>query len=238
MNEDGFRTFLKKQRRSEGTIAQCIRLCREFDSFLGEHRNRIALDAAQLEDLHAFITWKKGQHKSVNSYLWALYRYYDYTSNTPMLKLAANLRQSEIELKRGKRKSLKLKDIQDISEDQLKKLAEIGITDVEGILTNGQTRAEREVLAIRGHLSLEEVLKLVKIADLTRIVDIKGIRVRLLYETGIDTIEKLSTCDPEKLHEKLITVNSEKHILKRHPTKNEAKYWVTQAKQLEKLVEY
>jgi len=78
----------------------------------------------------------------------------------------------------------------------------------------------------------------VKLADLTRIVDIKGVRVRLLYEASIDTIEKLSTYDPEKLHERLVAVNSDKHILKRHPTIIEAKYWVTQAKNLEKLVEF
>jgi len=63
-----------------------------------------------------------------------------------MRKLAANLRQSEINKKRGKRKSLKIKDIHCISGEQINKLVAIGITDVEGILANGRTRAEREVL--------------------------------------------------------------------------------------------
>jgi hypothetical protein len=75
-------------------------------------------------------------------------------------------------------------------------------------------------------------------ADLIRIVDIKGVRVRLLYESGIDTVEKVALSDPEGLRERLIKVNEEKKILKRHPTLVETKYWVTQAKDLPKVVEY
>ena len=155
-----------------------------------------------------------------------------------MRKLAASLRQRETSLKRGKRNPFKLKDIQDILVEQITKLAEIGITDAEGLLKNGRTTPEREALAKKCDLPLEAIQKFVKLADLTRIVDIKGVRVRLLYETGIDTIEKLSLCDPETLHERLVVVNSEKPILKRHPTLLEANYLVSQAKDLEKLVEY
>jgi len=71
MNEDDFRTFLKKQRRSEGTIAQCIRLSVEFKVYLNKYHNGTALNEAQPEDLLAFISWMKEQRKSVNSYLWA-----------------------------------------------------------------------------------------------------------------------------------------------------------------------
>jgi len=70
MHEEEFRTFLKGQRRSQGTIEQCCRLTGEFGAYLGEHRVGIGLDDAHPEDLEAFVSWKKKQRKSVNSYLW------------------------------------------------------------------------------------------------------------------------------------------------------------------------
>jgi len=238
MNEEGFRVFLKKQRRSQGTIEQCVRLTGEFKAYLGEHRVGRGLDEAHPEDLEAFVLWKKKQRKSVNSYLWAIHRYYEYTSNEPMRRLANDMRQQEIATGRGRRRSLKLKDIQGVAAEHIEKLAAIGIVDVEGVLEAGRTKEEREELSRRSGVPLDEVMELVKLADLTRIVDIKGVRVRLLYEAGVDTVEKVSRYDPEGLRERIVEVNEERQILKRHPTLVETRYWVTQAKALQKVVEY
>jgi len=85
---------------------------------------------------------------------------------------------------------------------------------------------------------VDEVLCFVKLADLTRIVDIKCLRVRLLYEAGVDTVEKVSDYDPQKLRDRLVEVNEHMKILKRHPTLVETNYWITQAKALKRIVEY
>lgn len=238
MNEEGFRAFLKKQRRSQGTIQQCVRLAGEFEAYLCQHRDGKDLDEAGSKDLESFVLWKKKQRKSVNSYLWAIHRYYEYTSNEPMHRLATNMRQQEIAKGRGKRKSLRLKDIRGVAAEHIEKLTSIGIADVEGVLEAGRTKEEREDLSRRSGVPLDGVLELVKLADLTRIVDIKGVRVRLLYEAGVDTVEKVSRYDPEELRERIMEVNEERQILKRHPTLVETRYWVTQAKALQKVVEY
>jgi hypothetical protein len=229
MNEEGLCASLKKQRRSQGTIEQCVRLMGEFEAYLGEHRVGKGLDEAHPEDLEAFVSWEKKQRKSVNSYLWAIHRHYEYTSNELMRRLATDMRQQEIATGRGRRRSLRLKDIQGVDAEDIEKLAAIGIADVEGLLEAGRTMEEREDLSGRSGVPLDEVLKLVKLADLTRIVDIKGTRVRLLYEAGVDTVEKVSQYDPKGLRERIVTVNEERQILKRHPTLVETKYWVTQA---------
>jgi len=238
MNEEGFRAFLKKQRRSQGATEQCIRLSGEFEAYLREHRDGKGLDEASSEDLEAFVSWKKEQRKSVNSYLWAIHRYYEYTSNEPMCRLASDMRQQEIAKGRGRRKSLRLKDIQGVVAEHIEKLAAIGIRDVKGLLEVGRTREGREELSRRSGVPLDYVLELVKLADLTRIVDIKGVRVRLLYEAGADTVEKVSRYDPEGLRERIIEVNEEKQIVKRHPTLVETTYWVTQARALPEVVDY
>jgi Domain of unknown function (DUF4332) len=139
---------------------------------------------------------------------------------------------------RGKRRSLRLKDIPGVAAEQIEDLAVIGIADVEGVLEAGRTKEEREELSRRSGVPLDEILELVKLADLTRIVDIKGVRMRLLYEAGVDTVEKVSTYDPEGLREKLIEVNEDRQILKRGPTLVETKCWITRAKALQQVVEY
>jgi len=238
MNEEGFRAFLRKQRRSQGTIDQCVRLTREFEAYLSEHRGSQGLDEAHPQDVEAFVSWKEQQRKPVNSSLWALHRYYEYTSNEPMRRLATNMRQQGIATERGRQRSLRLRDIHQVAAEHIEKLAAIGIVDVEDVLAAGRTKEEREALSRRSGVPLEEVLELVKLADLTRIVDIKGLRVRLLYEAGVDTVEAVSRCDPGDLRERVVEVNEQTRILKRHPTLVETRYWVTQARALPKVVEY
>jgi hypothetical protein len=131
-----------------------------------------------------------------------------------------------------------LKDIHGVAAENIEKLAAIGIADVEGVLEAGRTKEEREDLSRRSGVSLDEVMELVKLVDLTRLVDIKGLRGRLLYEAGVDTVENVSRYDPEALRERVVKVNEQRQILKRHPTLVETRYWVTQAKALQKIVEY
>jgi hypothetical protein len=238
MDEKAFRTFMKRQRRSQGTIDQCVRLTRTFEEYLGDFRDGKELDEASLQDLEAFVSWKKKARQSVNSYLWAIRRYYEYTSNERMRRMASGLRQQEIAQGRTKRKPLRLKDIQGAAPEHIDKLAAVEIRDVKALLEAGRTREGREALSRKSGVPLDGVLELVKLADLTRIVDIKGVRVRLLYEAGVDTVEKVSDYDPEKLRIRLIEANEEKQILKRHPTLVETTYWVNQAKKLPQIVAY
>jgi len=238
MNQEGFRAFLKRQRRSQGTIEQCVRLAAEFEAYLGQHRADQGLDQARPEDLQAFVSWKKQRREPVNSYLWAVHRYYEYTANEPLRRLANGMRQQEIAAGRGGRKPLRLDEIHGAAAEQAARLAAIGIVDVEGLLAAGRTPEQRQELSTRSGAPPGEVLKLVKLADLTRIVDIKGLRVRLLYEAGVDTVAKVSEYDPEGLRARLVEVNEQRRILKRHPTLVETGYWIAQAKELPKVVEY
>ena len=238
MNEEGFRSFLKRQRRSDGTVDQCVRFAREFQAYVAEHRDAKGIDEAAPDDLEAFASWNKQQRKSINSYLWAIHRYYEYTLNDSMRRRATDMRRQEIAKRRARRKPFRLKDIQGLPAEHVERLDAIGITDVGAVLEVGRTKEKREELSKRSGLPADEVLCFVKLADLMRILDIKGLRVRLLWEAGVDTAEKVSGQDPEKLREKLVEVNENLKILKRHPTLVETSYWITQAKALKRIVEY
>ncbi|MHA1613263.1 MAG: DUF4332 domain-containing protein [Candidatus Thorarchaeota archaeon] len=238
MDEEGFRSFLKKQRRSDGTIQTCIELTLKFEQYLEKHREETTVEIAKITDLEAFIDWGKKEIGLMNSYLWALGRYFEYSEQEILRKRANQMRQSEIAKKRGKGKKLLLTKIHGVKEEDVNKLGSAGISDTKSMLASGRTHELRVELSKRIGIPLNRIVELVKIADLTRIVDIKGIRVRLLYDTGVDTVEKIATQDPERLRELAIKVNEVEKLLKRHPTLVETTYWIRQAKELDSIVDW
>ena len=238
MDEEGFRSFLKKQRRSVGTIQTCIDFTLIFEQYLKKHRKEKTVENAKIADLEAFIDWGKKEIGSMNSYLWALGRYFEYSEQESLRKWVNQMRQSEIAKKRGKGKKLLLRKIHGVQEEDVKKLESEGVSDTKAILTSGRTHELRVELSKRIGIPLKRIVELVKIADLTRIVDIKGIRVRLLYSTGVDTVEKVATQDPENLRELTIKVNEVEKLMKRHPTLVETTYWISQAKELESIIDW
>jgi len=116
MDEEGFRQFMKQQRRSQGTMDSCVDFTQAFETYLNTHFDRMELNEAQPEHLDAFLS------------------------------------------------------------------------------------------------------------------DIKSARVRLLFDTGFDTIEKIAAQDPVEMREQIMEINQREKIADRHPTLTETKFWVAQAK--------
>ncbi|OLS29880.1 MAG: hypothetical protein ThorAB25_13380 [Candidatus Thorarchaeota archaeon AB_25] len=238
MDEEGFRRSLKKQRRSDGTIQTCIDFTLKFEQYLEKHRKEKTVENVKIADLEAFIEWGKSEIGSMNSYLWALGRYFEFSEQESLRKRANQMRQSEIAKKRGKGKKLLLRKIHGVQEEDVKKLESEGVSDTKTMLISGRTHELRVELSKRIGVPLKRIVEFVKIADLTRIVDIKGVRVRLLYSTGVDTVEKVAIQDPETLRELTIKVNEAEKLMKRHPTLVETTYWIRQAKELEPIIDW
>lgn len=51
---------------------------------------------------------------------------------------------------------------------------------------------------------MERILEYLKLSDLSRLGGLKGVRARLYYDSGVDTLDKLSSWDPEELRPMLI----------------------------------
>ena len=201
MDMEGFRSFLKKQRRSDGTIQTCMDYTLVFEQHLEKNREKKTIASVEIADLEAFIEWGKKEIGSMNSFLWALSRYFECSEQEELRRHVNQMRQKEVAKRRAKGKSLSLREIYGVQEEDVKRLESEGIFDTRSLLDCACTHELRVELSRRIGVPLKRIVELVKIGDLTRIVDIKGVRGRLLYSTGIDTVEKMAAQDPENLRE-------------------------------------
>jgi hypothetical protein len=92
-----------------------------------------------------------------------------------------------------------LKNFRDVNPEYLAKLEAIGITKATQMLSYGQTPEKRAALAKAAGIPEDAVLELVKLSDLARLPGVKGIRARLYYDAGVDSVEKLAAWEPEAL---------------------------------------
>jgi hypothetical protein len=95
-----------------------------------------------------------------------------------------------------------------------------------------------EALSASTGVSMENLLELVKLSDLARVRGIGAAFTKLFYETGANTIDKLSRWDPEALFEKAHEVNKGKSVTKVVPPQKDFRQYVAIAKDLPKVIEY
>lgn len=135
-------------------------------------------------------------------------------------------------------KSVVLREIPGVSVEDVEKLAAVGIKHSKHLFERGQTMKQREELAGATGVSLESLLELVKLSDLARVRGIGAAFTRLFYETGADTIDKLSQWEPEALFQKAHAIKEEKRITKVVPPLKDFIQYVAIAKDLPKIIEY
>lgn len=98
-----------------------------------------------------------------------------------------------------KHNPFKLKDFLGVNPDYIARLETVGVKNTAQMLLAGRNPQKRDELAEKAGLPLESVLELVKLSDLARLPGVKGIRARLYYDAGVDTVEKMAAWEPEAL---------------------------------------
>lgn len=233
MDEEGFRKFLKRGGRSPSVVKQVTQYVTEFEHYLQEKRGRKGLGEARPEDLKAFVSWLEERNASVKSYLWGLRYYYEYTSNKEMRECARELRGKRIE-----KAPFALKEFRGVSQEHVKKLASRDIKNVKQMLEAGRTSDKRKELSKKTGVPAETILELVKLSDLAQLQGVKGIRARLYYDAGVDSIEKLAKWNPKELRTMLIKFVEKTGFEGIAPLLKEVESTVAEAKKLPKIVEY
>jgi hypothetical protein len=191
MDEQAFRQFLKKQRRSESAINRIVKFAHIFETYLSTERGGKTIEKANASDLRSFA---ESQGKDAKKHLWALKYAFEFNNNPKMRKLAGELREGKIE-----RTALPLKEFMGVRRQDIRKLEAMGIRNTTDILEAGRTKKERQALAKDSKLPVKLIDELVKLSDIARIKGISGKRARLFHDAGADSIEKLASYDAEEL---------------------------------------
>ena len=118
------------------------------------------------------------------------------------------------------------------------KLADAGITTVDGLLERGSSAKGRKEIAAATGISDALVLRWVNIADLFRIKGVGSEYAELLEAAGVDTVPELAKRKTDNLVAKMAEVNEAKKLVRRVPTTRQVEDWIGQAGKLPRVIQY
>lgn len=128
--------------------------------------------------------------------------------------------------------------IEGIGEVYKGKLANAGVTTVEGLLEKGASKSGRKAIAEASGIDEGKILDWVNMADLFRINGVASQFAELLKAAGVDTVKELRTRNPENLHAALTKTQEEKGLTKVVPALSKVEDFISQAKTLDPIVTY
>jgi hypothetical protein len=132
----------------------------------------------------------------------------------------------------------KIADFIRISKNTINKLAKAGIINTEKLYDKVLTKIDRQKLADSTGIDYTEILELTKLTDLSRIKWVGVTYAQMLYNLGLDTVEKVSKTDPIDLHAKINQRIKENNIFKGGIGINDVKILVETASELPLEIEY
>lgn len=235
MDMQAFEQHLRRQGKKAHVAQTLVGHVTQFAQYLREQRGT-ELQSAGVDDLEAFAGWVEDRRKgSAKKVLRGIGLYCDLIGRQDLAARAWAIREEAIA---GTRKVFALKDFRGVDEDHVRKLAVEGIVNVEHMVATGKTPALREALSQKTGVPLEVILEYVKLSDLARVGGLRGVRARLYYDAGVDTIDKLAQWDPEELREMFVDFVERTGFDGIAPLPKEARNAVATARKLPRLVEY
>lgn len=132
----------------------------------------------------------------------------------------------------------KLAEFISISPETINNLEKAGITNTEKLYNKVQTKSDRENLSQAKGVDLKDILTLTKLSDLSRIKWVGVTYAQMLYDLGVDTVEKVASSDPVDLHGRINRMIKEKKIFKGSIGLNDVKILIASAAELTQDIEY
>jgi predicted flap endonuclease-1-like 5' DNA nuclease len=129
-------------------------------------------------------------------------------------------------------------DIEGVGRVYSQKLHDAGVATTEALLAKGATPQARKSLSERTGIGHKLILKWVNRADLFRLKGVGEQYSDLLAAAGVDTVLELAQRRPDHLHQKLVEINAEKHLVRVVPPPEHVAAWVEEAKNLPRKVNY
>lgn len=142
------------------------------------------------------------------------------------------------ELKSTFPKPNKIVEFKGISKHTVDKLENIGIKNTEKLYDKVTTKTDRQKLADLTGINYADILELTKLTDLSRIKWVGVTYAQILYNLGVNTVEKVSKSDPIDLHARINQRIKEHNIFKGAIGLNDVKILVETANGLPLEIEY
>ena len=136
-----------------------------------------------------------------------------------------------------KRNPFKLRDFRGVDPTFIAKLESSHIKNAEQMLVEGCTKERRLSLAEQTGIPEHALLELVKLSDLARLPGVKGIRARLYYDAGVDSVEKMAGWEPEAFRMMVTEYVERTGFDGIPPLPKEARSTVANAQRLSKVLE-
>ena len=131
-----------------------------------------------------------------------------------------------------------LAGIEGIGNIYLKKLRKAGIRSLNSLLQRTRTRKGRREIAVEVGASEKQVLEWTVRADIQRVPGVGPEYAGLLETAGVETVPELARRNPDNLHSRIMEVNASKNVVQKAPAKKQVEKWVSNARQLPRVVEY
>ena len=116
------------------------------------------------------------------------------------------------------------------------KLKDAGVTSCEELLEKGASSGGRAEIVAASGIDKSRSLRFVNHADLCRVKGVGGEYAELLEASGVDSVPELAQRNADNLATKMADVNEEKHLVRVVPSAKTVSGWVSQAKELPKVV--
>ncbi len=142
------------------------------------------------------------------------------------------------EINSNKQKPNKIRDFPNIPAEIIEKLEGLGIKDTFHLFQKVIDKDERKNFCKESGIDEEGILKLTKLADLSRIRWVNHTFAYMLYEIGYDTVEKVIGADYKNLHEKVNQFNQVQNIYKGYIGIKDIKLTIEAAKKVSLEIEY
>lgn len=196
-NENDFRKQMKQMGKKPSVIDGLVKEVRHFGDWLLIYKNK-TIETADTGDLLSYV--ERLNKQEIKIYMRALALFFRWLENDELKELAHSLREVETS---KTRRAFNLQEFQGVKLEEIGNLEALGIRNVEDMLSAGRTPQMRKEMAERSGVSHETIMELVKLADLSRLPGVKGIRARLYYNAGIDTVEAFCQWKPVELQKHL-----------------------------------
>lgn len=132
----------------------------------------------------------------------------------------------------------RIKDFTCIDENVVLKLETLGIKNTLKLYEKVQTSEKRNELSKEISVNKNEIMKLTKLTDLSRIRWVNHTFAYVLLEAGYDTAEKVANADYNELYETVKQLNKEREIYNAHIGAHDMKLCVESAQSLDFEIEY